>query len=98
MHDYALLPGNYPHQQGKLNYTSHLSSRLVTAHFVAVTVSASLSEEADNDAATQEGNDEVNPVDEDPDSSVVPEFILPAVDKESGSESFCGFQPWLTVL
>ena len=61
-------------------------------------VSASLSEEADNDTATQEGNDEVNPVDEDPDSSVVPEFILPAVNKESGSESFCGFQPWLTVL
>ena len=35
--DYALLPGNYPHQQGQLNYTSHPSSRLVTAHFVAVT-------------------------------------------------------------
>ena len=37
VHDYALLPGNYPHQQGKLNYTSHTQSRLVTAHFVAVT-------------------------------------------------------------
>ena len=39
--DYALLPGNYPHQQGKLNYTSHTPSRLVTAHFVAVTDSMS---------------------------------------------------------
>ena len=41
MHDNALLPGNYPHQQGTLNYTSHTTSRLVTAHFVAVTPSSS---------------------------------------------------------
>ena len=38
MRDYALSSGHYPHRQGKLKYTSHLLSRLVTAHFVAVTV------------------------------------------------------------
>jgi hypothetical protein len=32
-------------------------------------------------------------VDEDPDSSVNPEFILPAVDKESISKSFYPVQP-----
>lgn len=46
-------------------------------------VSAPLSEEADNDAATQEGDDE----DEfSPDGPQAPtDFIFPAVDKESGS-------------
>ena len=61
-------------------------------------VSALLSEEADNDAATREGDNGVDLVDEDPDSSVDPEFILPAVDKESGSKPLYIFQPWLTVL
>ena len=37
MHDYALSIGHHPHRRGKLNHTSHPSSRLVTAHFVAVT-------------------------------------------------------------
>ena len=50
-----------------------------------------LSEEADNDAATQEGDDRVNLIDEDPDSSVDPEFTLPAVDKESGSKPLYTF-------
>lgn len=61
-------------------------------------VSALLSEEADNDAATQEGDDGINLVDKDPDSSVDPEFVLPAVDKVSASKLFYPFQPWLTVL
>ena len=54
-------------------------------------VSVLLSEEADNDAATQEGDDGVDLVDEDPDSSVDPEFILPAVDKKSGSKPLYTF-------
>ena len=37
MHDYALSLGQHPHRRGKLNQTSHAASRLVTAHFVAVT-------------------------------------------------------------
>lgn len=57
-----------------------------------------LSEEADNDAATWEGDNRVSPVDEDLDSSVDPEFILPAVNKESASQSFYPFHPLLTVL
>ena len=61
-------------------------------------VSALLSEEADNDAATQEGDDRIDLVDEDPDSSVDPKFILLAVDKESTSKSFYPIQPWLTIL
>ena len=40
MHDYALSLGHYPYRRGKLNHTSHLPSRLVTAHFVAVTGAA----------------------------------------------------------
>jgi len=48
-------------------------------------VSTSLSEEADNDAATQEGEDSIDLECEDPEASVNPEFILPAVDKESAS-------------
>jgi len=43
-----------------------------------------LSEEADNDAATWEGDDEIDLTHED-DASIVPDFILPAVDKESTS-------------
>ncbi len=61
-------------------------------------VSAPLSEEADNDAATQEGDDGVDLGCEDPDATVEPAFILPAVDKESASKSCYPFQPWLTVL
>ena len=61
-------------------------------------ISVPLSEEADNDAATQEGDDGVNLVDEDPDSSVNPKFILPAVNKESTSKSFYLIQPWFTIL
>ena len=61
-------------------------------------VHAPLSEEADNDAATWEGDNRVSPVDEDPDSSVDPEFVLPAVDKESASQFFDPFHPLLTVL
>jgi hypothetical protein len=37
-------------------------------------------------------------IDEDPESSVDPEFILPAVDKKSTSKSFYPVQPWLIVL
>jgi len=48
-------------------------------------VSVPLSEEADNDAATQEGDDEVDLEYEDPGASADTEFILPAVDKESAS-------------
>ena len=48
-------------------------------------ISASLSEEVDNDAATQEGDDEVNLAYEDLEASIYPEFILPAVGKESTS-------------
>ena len=61
-------------------------------------VSVPLSEEADNNAATREGVDGVNLVDKDPDSSVDPKFILPAVNKKSTSKSFYPIQPWLTVL
>ena len=61
-------------------------------------VNAPLSEEADNDTATWEGNNRVSPVDKDPDSSVDPEFILLAIDKESTSKLFYPFHPWLTVL
>jgi len=61
-------------------------------------VNAPLSEEVDNDAATWEGDNGVSPVDKDPDSSVDPEFILPAVNKESTSKLFYPFYPWLTVL
>jgi len=61
-------------------------------------VSAPLSEEADNDAATQEGDDGIDPVDKGPDLSGDPEFVLPAVDKVSASKSFYPFRPWLTVL
>ena len=61
-------------------------------------ISVPLSEEADNDAATQEGDDEIDLVNEDPDFSVDPEFVLPAVDKASTSKSFYPFQPWLTIL
>ncbi|KAF8224477.1 hypothetical protein L208DRAFT_1511456, partial [Tricholoma matsutake] len=43
-------------------------------------VSASLSKEADNDAATQGGEDEVDLASEEPQATV--EFILPAIDKE----------------
>ena len=46
-------------------------------------VSAPLSKEADNDAATQEGEDKIDSICENPKASVDPEFILPAVDKES---------------
>jgi len=46
-------------------------------------VSVPLSKEADNNAATQEGDDRTGLVDEDPDSSVDPKFVLPAVNKES---------------
>jgi len=60
-------------------------------------VSAPLTKEADNDAATREGDEGVDLVVEDPDSSVGPEFILPAVDKVSASKLFYPFQPWLTV-
>ncbi len=48
-------------------------------------ISAPLSEEADNDAATQEGEDEVDLVCENLEASIDPEFILPVVDKESTS-------------
>ena len=51
-------------------------------------VSVPISEEADNDAATQEGGDEDNEDDlayEDLEVSAETEFILPAVDKESAS-------------
>ena len=48
-------------------------------------ISAPLSEEADNDAATQEGEDEVDLVCENLEASIDPEFILLAVDKESTS-------------
>jgi len=48
-------------------------------------ISASLSEEADNDAATQKGDDEVNLVYEDLEASIYLKFILPVVDKESTS-------------
>ena len=37
MHDYALSLGHHPHRQGNSTNTSHPLSRLVTAHFVAVT-------------------------------------------------------------
>ena len=46
-------------------------------------VTTSLGEEADNDAATQEGEDGIDVECEDPEASVDTEFILPAVDKES---------------
>jgi len=46
-------------------------------------ISAPLSKEADNDAATQEGEDEVDLVYKNLEASIDPEFILPAVDKES---------------
>jgi len=46
-------------------------------------VSVPLSEEADNNVATQEGDDRTGLVDEDPDSSVDPKFVLPVVNKES---------------
>ena len=39
VHDYALLPGQHPHQQGNSTTQVTTPSRLVTAHFVAVTVS-----------------------------------------------------------
>jgi hypothetical protein len=61
-------------------------------------VSTPLCEEADNDAATQEGDDGIDLACGDPDGSGDPEFILPAVDKESASKSCYPFQPWLTVL
>jgi len=61
-------------------------------------VNTPMSEEADNDAATCEGDNGVSLVDKDPDSSVDPEFILPAVDKKSTSKLFYPFHPWLTVL
>jgi hypothetical protein len=48
-------------------------------------ISASLSEEADNDVATQKGDDEVNLVYEDLEASIYLKFILPVVDKESTS-------------
>ena len=38
MHDYTLLPGQYPHQQGISTTQVTQQSRLVTAHFVVVTV------------------------------------------------------------
>ena len=40
VHDYALLLGNYLHKQGNSTTQVTHSSRLVTAHFVAVTVVA----------------------------------------------------------
>ena len=48
-------------------------------------VSTSLSKEADNNAATQEGEDSIDLKCEDPEASINPEFILLAVDKESAS-------------
>ena len=48
-------------------------------------VSMPVSEEADNNAATWEGDDGVDIVCEDPDPTAVPDFVLPAVDKESTS-------------
>ena len=38
VHDYTLLPGNYPHQQGNSTTQVTTPSRLVTAHFVVVTL------------------------------------------------------------
>ena len=63
-------------------------------------VSAPLCEEADNDAATREGDDGpgIDLAYGDPDRSADPWFILPAVNKESASRSCYAFQPWLTVL
>ena len=63
-------------------------------------VSALLYEEADNDAATQEGDNGpgIDLAYGDPDRSADPRFILPAVNKESASRSCYAFQPWLTVL
>ena len=38
VHDYALLPGLYPHQQGNSTTQVTKMSQLVTAHFVVVTL------------------------------------------------------------
>jgi len=51
-------------------------------------VSVPVSEEADNDAATWEGDDGVDIVCEDPGTTAVPEFVLPVVDKKSTSQSY----------
>jgi len=51
-------------------------------------VSVPVSEEADNDTATWEGDDGVDIVCDDPDTTAIPEFVLPAVDKESTSQSY----------
>ena len=40
VHDYALLPGSYPHQQGNPTTQVTTPSWLVAAHFVAVTMVA----------------------------------------------------------
>lgn len=56
-------------------------------------VSASLSREADDDAATREGDDEVDLASEAP-----VEFILPAVDKESVFQPYYPFGLQLIVL
>ena len=63
-------------------------------------VSTLLCEEADNDAATQEGDDGpgIDLAYGDPDRSADPGFILPAVNKESTSKSFYLIQPWFTIL
>ena len=63
-------------------------------------VSTLLCEEADNDAATREGDDRprINLACRDPDRSADPRFILLAVNKESASRSCYPFQPWLIVL
>ena len=56
-------------------------------------VSTPLCEEADNDAATREGDDGpgIDLACGDPDGSADPGFILPAVDKESASRSCYAF-------